>query len=55
MNPNGYPYPSVGDIALAVKEGLLTRDEARAAVLELFPAAKRIADAKAIIAQSEVS
>ena len=52
-SPNGYPVPEVGDVALAEEKGYLTKAEARATVLELFPAAKRIADAEALIATTK--
>lgn len=53
MNPQNYAVASAQELRELLAEGLLTKAEARAIVLDSYPSAKRIADAQRLISESE--
>jgi hypothetical protein len=50
MNPALY---TVGDVLMALDAEVLTKAEAKAAIADLIPAVKKIADARTLLAAEE--
>jgi hypothetical protein len=47
------PNYSIGDVLMALEAGVLTKAEAKAAIADLIPAIREIANARALVAASE--